>query len=57
VELDARIGWHVNGNLSLSLIGRNLLDASHQEFGKEAVLNAPPHNMVRELFLRAELKY
>ncbi|BAO44101.1 TonB-dependent receptor plug domain-containing protein [Thiolapillus brandeum] len=57
VELDARLGWNIKDNLSLSLIGRNLLQSSHQEFGTEAILNAPPHEIVHELFLRAELKY
>jgi iron complex outermembrane receptor protein len=57
VELDARLGWNLSRNLSLSLVGRNLFNSSHKEFGTEAILNAPPHDIVRELFLRAELKY
>ncbi|WP_456406910.1 TonB-dependent receptor plug domain-containing protein [Thiolapillus sp.] len=57
VELDARIGWNASRHLSLSLVGRNLLHSSHQEFGEEAILNAPPHDFLREIFLRAELRY
>ena len=32
LELDARIGWKVNQNLELSIVGTNLLDEQHQEF-------------------------
>lgn len=32
-ELDARIGWQVNPNLELSLVGRNLLHDQHAEYG------------------------
>ena len=30
--VDARYGWHVNGNVELSLVLRNLFDPSHPEF-------------------------
>jgi iron complex outermembrane recepter protein len=32
-ELDARLGWLPTANLEFSIIGRNLLDAQHPEFG------------------------
>jgi iron complex outermembrane receptor protein len=32
-ELDARLGWSPNPDLDLSIVGRNLLDAQHPEFG------------------------
>lgn len=32
-ELDLRIGWHINGQLELSLTGRNLLHDQHPEHG------------------------
>lgn len=35
-ELDARLGWHATPNLELSIIGRNLLHARHQEYGVPA---------------------
>jgi iron complex outermembrane receptor protein len=31
--VDARYGWRVHPNLELSLVGRNLFDRSHPEFG------------------------
>jgi iron complex outermembrane recepter protein len=35
-SLDARIGWKVSPALELSIVGQNLLDASHPEFGSAA---------------------
>jgi iron complex outermembrane recepter protein len=32
-EVDLRLGWRARENLELSLIGENLLDAQHAEFG------------------------
>jgi iron complex outermembrane receptor protein len=32
-RLDARIAWHPNESSELSLVGQNLLDARHDEFG------------------------
>lgn len=55
-ELDARLGWQVNRHLNLSLVGRNLLNPSHQEYGRENV-GTRPHKIEREMFLRAELRY
>lgn len=33
LELDARVAWHVSSNLELSVVGRNLLDHQHPEYG------------------------
>lgn len=32
-ELDLRLGWYASDNLQLAIVGRNLLDAAHGEFG------------------------
>jgi iron complex outermembrane recepter protein len=32
-ELEMRLGWHVNDNLELSLVGQNLLHDHHLEYG------------------------
>jgi iron complex outermembrane receptor protein len=37
IEMDIRLGWHVNDNLQVSLNGRNLLDGHHAEFGSDNV--------------------
>ena len=55
-ELDARLGWLVTPDFTLALVGRNLLNPRHQEFGAESQGSAP-HLIGRELFLRAELRY
>ena len=55
-ELDARLGWRVTPGFSLAVIGRNLLNPRHQEFGAESQGSAP-HLIGRELFLRAELRF
>ncbi len=34
-SFDARIGWQVNKNLALSLVGQNIFDSSHIEFNDE----------------------
>jgi len=33
MELDARLGWDATRNVELSIVGRNLLDTQHPEFG------------------------
>jgi iron complex outermembrane receptor protein len=32
-EMDLRLGWSASEALELSLVGRNLLHSSHEEFG------------------------
>ena len=34
--VDARWGWHINRDLELSLVGQNLLDPHHPEWGSVA---------------------
>jgi len=36
LRFDARLGWHLTENLELSLVGQNLFDKRHPEFGGEA---------------------
>ena len=33
MEMDLRVGWRATRNLELDIVGRNLLDGSHPEFG------------------------
>ena len=33
--MDVRLGWNPNANVELSLVGRNLLDRQHPEFGAQ----------------------
>ena len=36
-SLDARLGWQPHSRLSLSLVGQNLLQSHHTEFGPELI--------------------
>lgn len=55
VAFDARIGWQASKNLDVSLIGRNLFDSYHQEFGTE--LYFPAAQVRRSVFLRAQYSF
>jgi len=41
VSLDARLAWHHRKNLTLELVGQNLLDSHHPEFGTSTRVKAP----------------
>jgi len=41
VSLDARLAWRPRKNLELSVVGQNLLDDHHPEFGTNALVRAP----------------
>ncbi|HXC39348.1 MAG TPA: TonB-dependent receptor [Burkholderiales bacterium] len=49
--LDARYGWTVRPGVEVSLVGQNLLDAAHPEFGAPATRS----EIGRALFVRLEL--
>lgn len=36
IRFDARLGWHIADNTELSIVGQNLLDEQHPEFGADA---------------------
>jgi iron complex outermembrane receptor protein len=40
VRLDLNLGWRMNDNVQFNLIGQNLLEDSHREFGQAADLTA-----------------
>ncbi len=41
VELDARLGWKPRSDLEISLVGKNLLDSSHEEFLPDFIATQP----------------
>ncbi|NEV64305.1 TonB-dependent receptor plug domain-containing protein [Thiorhodococcus minor] len=53
-ELDVRLGWHVNPRVTLALVGRNLLNPSHREYGSEFLAESG-RLIEREAFLRIEI--
>jgi iron complex outermembrane recepter protein len=45
-RLDARIAWHREDSLEISLVGQNLLTPRHEEFGDDAPLHTVvPRNL------------
>lgn len=56
-ELDSRIGWSFNDNVELSLVGRNLLDGSHKEFGSDTATGTQFSEVRRELYGVIALRY
>jgi iron complex outermembrane receptor protein len=45
VSLDARLGWWYKGNLEISIVGKNLLDNQHPEFGDVATRQEIPRSV------------
>jgi iron complex outermembrane recepter protein len=54
--LDLRLGWRVNRELELSLVGQNLLDKSHPEFVSD-YLNSVPSEIERSVFIKADWRF
>ncbi|MFT5525808.1 MAG: iron complex outermembrane receptor protein, partial [Pirellulaceae bacterium] len=57
VELDARIGWQVTCDLELAVIGRNLLDNHHPEFGDTPFTGSQSTEVERSVFGMATWRY
>lgn len=54
--LDMRLAWKVDRNLTLSLVGLNLLDRQHPEFGNFFV-NSRESEIERSFYVRADWKF
>jgi iron complex outermembrane recepter protein len=52
---DARVAWNPSRNLELALVGRNLLNGKHAEFGKQFFFSSS--EMPRELFVTARYHF
>ena len=57
ITLDARLGWKPNEEWELSLVGQNLLDSHHLEFGGNQFLSAPLIEMQRGVFAMATWRH
>ncbi|MDO3378781.1 TonB-dependent receptor plug domain-containing protein [Geoalkalibacter halelectricus] len=57
VELDAKLSWAPRANLTLALVGRNLLDGRHQEFPLETFLKNSVTEVRRQVFAEAVLTF
>lgn len=55
-ELDARLGWSLSRDLEFSLVGQNLLHASHAEYTSDLISTAPTR-IPRGLYARLQWKF
>ena len=53
ISMDARLGWRPNQNWELSVVGQNLLDSHHLEFGGNQFLSAPLIELQRGVYAMA----
>lgn len=57
IGLDARVGYKVTKNLELSVVGTNLTDDKHSEFGTSQNLNVPGVEIERAIYGVATLHW
>lgn len=50
VSLDARLGWRPRQDLELSIVGQNLVDSHHSEFGPDAFVKTSPTEVERSVY-------
>jgi iron complex outermembrane recepter protein len=50
ISMDARLGWRPNDAWELALVGQNLLDSHHLEFGGNQFLSAPLIELQRGVY-------
>jgi iron complex outermembrane receptor protein len=51
--LDLRLAWQPKPDLEISLVGQNLLDDAHQEYGSSYILSSPSE-VQRGLYIKAD---
>ncbi len=56
IKLDARLGWKVNDQVELSLVGQDLLDSQHAEFADTLTVNTSSE-MQRRFYARLSLRF
>ena len=50
VALDARVAWRPRANLEIAVVGQNLLDDHHPEFGPSALIASPNVEIRRNVY-------
>ncbi len=50
--MDLRLGWKPAGNLEISLVGRNLLDKQHPEFGEDTFMQVLQTEVERSVYVK-----
>ena len=49
---DLRLAWHPNDHLELSVVGQNIFDPKHPEFGQSYALRNPLREIERNFFIK-----
>ena len=57
VTLDARLSWKASKNLEISLVGQNLAEPHHLEFGTSSILISPYVETQRSVYATATFKW
>jgi iron complex outermembrane receptor protein len=50
ITLDARLGWRPKENLEISIVGQNLLDDRHPEFGQPWFIHYVPTEVEHSVY-------
>jgi iron complex outermembrane receptor protein len=56
ISMDVRLGWTPTENLELAVVGQNLLDSHHPEFGPQAY-QMQSTEVERSVFAKATWRY
>jgi len=57
ITLDARLSWKPHDNVELSLIGQNLLDNQHPEFGMPLYIKSLPTEIERSVYAKVTWEF
>jgi iron complex outermembrane receptor protein len=56
-RLDLRVGWRPTDNIEISIVGQNLLDNQHQEWGNDRIQTNDRNLVERSVFGKLVLKF
>ncbi len=56
-RLDLRVGWRPTQNIEVSIVGQNLLDSQHQEWGDDRIQTNDRNLVERSVFGKLVLKF
>jgi iron complex outermembrane recepter protein len=57
VALDAQMAWHARKNLEIAVVGQNLLDDHHPEFGTSPLVRSPLVELRRGVFTKVTWRF
>ena len=57
MRLDVRLGWHATDDIELSLVGQNLTDPEHPEFGNSILSTGTATQVERSVFGKVTWKF